>query len=420
MNDGTYDVLVAGGGAAGVGAAVAAARAGARVLLVERHGYLGGLATSALVGTICGLHLRREDGAVAWAVEGFPREVGERVAQAGGTRARSWRHGLTFLPYEPFALRGVLDDVVGEAGVDLLLHAEVGAATVEGGRIAGVTLRTVEGPLAVAARQLVDASGLARLGSLAGAAVDEDPDYQAPAYVVAVAGLAPVEEDALRLGLHLALRRAVGAGRLPEGVLAASVVPGSLRSGRAYLKLGLPGRVRGGVEELTALELRARALARLVVAELVAHEPAFAGAVVADVAAELGVRTGRRLRGVDTLTEEDVLTGRARPDGVAPGAWAVEVWGEASQPELALPPDGARYEIPAGALRSASLANLFFGGRHLSATARAVASARVVGTCLATGYAAGRLAADAVAGRAEEASVAYLRAHLLSGAGSDR
>ncbi len=409
------DVLVVGGGAAGVGAAVGAAQAGARVVLVERHAYLGGLATSALVGTICGLYHRRTDGAVAWAVEGFPREVGERVAHESRTHAMSWRHGLTFLPYEPFALRTVLDDVAEAAGVEVRLHHKVLSVQREGSRIVGVGLGSSASRSWWEPAQVVDTTGVASVARLGGIAVDEDPDYQAGAYVVSVCGLAPIDADALRLGVAMAVRRGIAAGALPQAALAMSVVPGSHRADRVYLKLGLPGRHTGAPEEVSALERQARRLMRQIVAHLVDAEPVFAHALVADAASQVGLRTGARVRGRSLLTEQDVLVARKYEDGVAPGAWPVEVWGDAPQPELVFGPEGQTYEVPAGALVSSDTENLRVGGRHLGGEARAVASARVIGTCLATGYAAGRLAAGAAAGRPEVDDVAFLRDHLITG-----
>src|ERR1017187_4830818 len=112
----TCDVLVIGGGAAGVAAATAAGRAGARVVLLERYGFLGGLATTAQVGTICGLYLRATTGAEAPPVAGgFPNEFAARLQQAGGTKPLCVDRGLWVLPYSPPVFAHVADSVVGES-----------------------------------------------------------------------------------------------------------------------------------------------------------------------------------------------------------------------------------------------------------------------------------------------------------------
>ena len=123
----TCDVLVIGGGAAGVAAAVAAGRAGAKVVLLERYGFLGGLATTAQVGTICSLYLRDMSGAEAVPVAGgFADEFSSRLQEAGNTKPLRVDRGLWVLPYLPPDFARVADAVVAESGnVQLILHATV-------------------------------------------------------------------------------------------------------------------------------------------------------------------------------------------------------------------------------------------------------------------------------------------------------
>ena len=107
------DILVVGGGTAGIAAAVSAARAGARTLLVERRNALGGMASNALVHTLCGLYLLRNDDAqpLAYANEGFPREFAESVIRAGGASEPVRMGKLDVLPHQPAALAAVADDI---------------------------------------------------------------------------------------------------------------------------------------------------------------------------------------------------------------------------------------------------------------------------------------------------------------------
>ena len=131
------DVLVIGGGAAGVAAATAAGRAGAKVILLERYGFLGGLATTAQVGTICGLYLRDSTSAEAAPVAGgFANEFAGRLQSAGGTKPLRVDQGLWVLPYSPPVFARVADAVVGESGnVKLILHATVAEAWSENSRM---------------------------------------------------------------------------------------------------------------------------------------------------------------------------------------------------------------------------------------------------------------------------------------------
>ena len=98
---------------------------------------------------------------------------------------------------------------------------------------------------------------------------------------------------------------------------------------------------------------------------------------------------------------------------MAAGAWPIELWGEDARPEMRFLPEHDHYTIPPGALRSAHLSNLWAAGRTLSATDAAIASARVIATCMSTGYAAGTLAAASALGRHEQAAIDELRATNL-------
>lgn len=112
------------------------------------------------------------------------------------------------------------------------------------------------------------------------------------------------------------------------------------------------------------------------------------------MATEVGVRTMSRSQGIQTLEESDILACAKPTDGVAIGAWPIELWGIEKKPEMIYFAEHECYWISANTLVSKHLDNLFFAGRGLSATERAIASARVIGTCFSTGYAAGRLAAE--------------------------
>ncbi|HSY43421.1 MAG TPA: FAD-dependent oxidoreductase [Candidatus Acidoferrum sp.] len=127
------DVLVIGGGAAGIAAATAAGRAGARTILLERYGFLGGLASAAWVGTICGLYLRDTNGANAMPVaSGFAQEFASRLQAASNAKPLRVDPGLWVLPYHPPDFACVADAVVGESkNITVILHATVAEAQAE-------------------------------------------------------------------------------------------------------------------------------------------------------------------------------------------------------------------------------------------------------------------------------------------------
>jgi len=396
------DVLVVGGGAAGVGAAVGAASCGARALLVERDGVLGGLATSAEVRTVCGLWLRDLDGPIRPAMTGFPAEFVDDLARRGGTVPVRWRDGLVFLPYAPVDFAAVCDDRVAAAGVEVSLHsALVGLVRDGDGFVA--TLLESDRLVTVRAQTVVDASGVAWAAVAAQATLLPDEPRQAASLVITLGGLPPMEEAALRLWLGKETARL---GPAPSGL---SVVPGSLDHGRASFKVTLPPQPQDEPGALGRMERTARSEARRWAAWM-AQQPELAGVYVLSEAAKLGVRTGRRPRGLVVVDGAHVLAGAPSPDGVARAAWPIERWRSSRQPSMGWPPPGLACEVPAGALISADVPGLFFAGRALSADEEAVASLRVIGTCLATGYAAGALAAGQVGRTPIAESVARIRA----------
>src|SRR5690606_28988398 len=130
------DVLIVGGGAAGVAAAVGASRAGMKTTIIERYGFFGGMATSALVGTICGLYLRNQSSNCRWATQGFAREFGERMQAIDGSRPLGWRQGLWFLPYRPFTFRRVCDEFLNSVKIVVLPHTVLHEVTTQGSAVA--------------------------------------------------------------------------------------------------------------------------------------------------------------------------------------------------------------------------------------------------------------------------------------------
>lgn len=391
----SYDVVVIGGGPAGMAAAVAAAGAGARTLLAEKYGFLGGMATAGMVGTVCGLFHNSADGPPRFLNEGFARTFGERLSALPGCGA-PLRRGRTFVvPYAPFSFACLADDVTREAGgLDVLLHAHLTGAEVESGRVAVVRLSTWEGVVPVAGRAFVDSSGDAALALLAGAAVDVPSSPQLPSLVFVLQG---VDHSALAGGKSLPVLRALATaeaqGRLPRGAASVALRP-TANPGEVILKLALDGVDVVTPNDVASFEREARSRARALAAFLKAEVPAFVGSFVSHSAPQVGVRESRRIVGRYRLTREDVLSGRSFEDAVARGAWPIELWtAGAAGATYEYLEDGLGYDIPLRALRTEGLDNVFVAGRCLSATHEAAASARVIGTCLAVGEGVGKAAA---------------------------
>ena len=407
------DVLVAGGGPAGIAAAVAAARAGARVVLIERNGVLGGLATAGMVGAICGLYLR-DAAAPRYVCGGFPSEWAERL----GGMPVGVGDGLYVLPCDPWAFARLADRAVEEApGLQVILH---GVLTALGVTDADIVARALvwDREVVVQVRSVVDCTGEATAVRLAGGRVERPSDPQAAGIVFRMDG---VGEGLRGIGGGLAalreIVRAARDGRLPPTCEHVSFVPGSLRAGSVLVKLVLPAREEHW-NAMTALEQCARERVEQLSGFLSRGVPHFEGAHLGQVAAAVGIRAGARVAGEATLSEDDVLSCRRFPDGVACGAWPIEEWLGERRPRLRLLPEGGRYEVPMGCLIAGGLTKVFVAGRCISAAPAALASARVIATAMATGWAAGTAAACRAAGKSLTVAVRRAReAQVTDGGG---
>jgi hypothetical protein len=396
---------VAGGGAAGLAAAVSAAGCGARTALIERYGFLGGMATAGMVSTICGLYLTRQSGPPEPLNDGFAETFARRLAAMPGCE-KATRRGRTFvLPYAPLAFACLADELtVSAPSLDVYLHAYLVAVERSAERIEAVRIATWERTLELTTRVVVDTTGDAVVAHRAGAATETSPlpDRQLPSLVFV---LQQVERDALESGPRVALLRALTdaerEGVLPKGSANFTLRPSS-QPGEVVCKLALSG-IADEVSErrdlMTVAEQEGRRRALALIAFLKTLRP-FARAFISHAAPQVGVRESRRVIGHYMLTREDVLAGRKFDDRVARASWPIELWQEghlgATYDYLE---DGQTYDIPARSLQARDVPNLFVAGRCFSATHEALGSARVIGTCLATGEAVGTMAARAATTR---------------------
>jgi len=393
----TADVVVAGGGPAGLGAALAAARLGARVVLCERYGFLGGNLTVAKVGTICGLYVADGRGGYDPVVGGLARELADGLAAHGaGTGPVPFKETAVFL-YVPWAAKRLADSLVAaEAGIDLLLHALVSDVVVADGDIRALVLATKQGPKAVEGRVFVDCTGDADVATFAGVPTELGPPGQrqfgsmqfvmqhvdATAALGAMAGFPDLVAEH---GAHLSR---------DGGALIPTFRPGEFVGAmtRVRNRDGAPVDVTD-VREATWGELEGRRLAEQAATFLQAHVPGFEDAFLDDTAFALGVRETRRVVGDYVLTGADVEAGAAFDDAIARGAWPREYHVHGRTTEYEFLPPGVSYQVPYRSLRPRGVSNLLVAGRCVSADHDALASVRVMGPSVALGEAAGTAAA---------------------------
>ncbi len=397
-----FDVVVAGGGTAGVAAACCAADLGARTLLLEMAPVLGGNATQALVHTFCGLHLPADSGPPRFANPGFPRRFAEGLARAGGAGTLERAGRVYVLPIFPPVLEGFAAELCARR-TELVTWtgARLVAARI-GSDGASLEAEREEARHEIEARLVVDASGDGGAAALTGAevALAAPHELQCASYIVRLEGVEPEAIQGFkRLQLTAAVAGAAHRGKLPAGCESVLVRPGAA-IGEAYLTLNVPRPATGMAPldpaQVRALEAEARESAARLLDHLRATQPAFARARLLAWPRRLGLREGRRVVGVASVSREDVLAGRRREDEVCLSSWPIELWSDHRRARFEHPAGAC--SVPLGALLSRSHPRLAAAGRCLSADHEALGALRVIGTALATGEAAGAaaaLAADA-------------------------
>jgi hypothetical protein len=401
-----FDVVVVGGGPAGLAASLASARAGAETLLVEREAQLGGNAAQALVHTICGLY--RSDTAEPEPIHvGLPNRIAEALSRAGDAGEPVAAGRVFYLPIRPAGLSALAHALVERSsGLTLELGSNVVAARLADGASEHARLRLAgpSGEREVRARLVVDASGDAAAAALAGADFEQTPEdrLQRTSFIVRVAGIAAKGlDDSARLRLTARVANAARRGVLPVACASLITRPDAQSGDGLYLTLTLPSpsvqRFTGlDADQIERLSRLGRSLVDRAVDFLRREHEGFADARVVVWPARVGIRETRRLRGRIVVERDDVLLGRRRDDEVARSGWPIELWEDHRRARFAYP--SAPCSIPLGALVSASHPSLGTAGRCLSASHEAHGALRVIGTALATGEAIGIAAALAADG----------------------
>ncbi len=407
------DVCVVGGGPAGVSAAVAAARAGARTALVERHGFLGGMWTAGMVLTLAGYNswLRPYERCVA----GIPGEWLSRAASLGGAEdGPSW-----VLNSDPEIMKVVADSMLAEAGVICLLHTLGATPIMRGDTVTGAFIESVDGRTAIRSKVTVDCTG------------NGDFFFRAGAPWIKGNTLQPMTMP-FRIG-NVKLDPAIDQNKPalipigPEAVLLEEPLLGEVASRRSDVECDraemraaqerneLPlfgGPWFGGLEkdvvwvnttrvlgdasdavELTRAEIEGRKNVQTILAYFKEHLPGFKDAQLLHTSTQIGVRETRRLDGVATLTGAQIRAGHDANDGVAVGCWPIDVHPSARGVGVHAMFVPKPYTIPYGCLVPKSIGGLLTAGRCISVDRDALGSTRVGATCAATGEAAGTAAA---------------------------
>ena len=358
------DVVVAGGGPAGITAAIAAARQGARTLLVERYGYLGGMMTGSRVTAVLGMG----DGE-RQIIRGIAEEFRERLAPLGGCKPAG-KCGDYRVDAEMFQWLAIV--MLEEAGAQVLLHSLVCGAAAESNCVRGVIVESKSGRQAILAKVSVDATADGDLAHLAGARCEKSTHH-----VSLMMSLAGVDQErAKAFESDNPERSSELIGRAKE--LAGGVMPGGVRH--------VPGIDVTDASALTAIEIELRRSAWAGIFFLRENVPGYEEARLANTAPQLGVRESRRIVGQYTLTDQDMLESRRFPDSIGRSGVHMDGYKLYDVP-------GVEHDIPYRCLVPESVDGLLASGRCVSATHEAENTLRILATCMVTGQAAGVAAA---------------------------
>jgi len=348
------DIVVVGSGAAGIAAAVTAARTGNSVLLMDQRPAPGGTGGFSGITTLCGLF----DDEGRFLNEGFPREFAEAIAEGAPLQmGKVW-----VLPYRPEKFREVAARFIAATpNLQVLWNSPVENVVAENDRIVRLNELAVGG--------VIDCTGTAEVARAIGVeCLATDETTQAPAVI-------------------FPLKHVTRQFNSPADV--AQVLLPLARAGFPPLNFQASLEPETLTVKFTGPPEQAREVIQFMRANIAGFEQCSTPLTEFAVAR----RAGRMIVGQYVLTGADVLAGKRFPDAAARCAWPIEQWGRDGVAKFRYLSAGTHYEIPARSLRAAKMQNLFMAGKTISADVDAIASARVMGCCLATGATAGNLAA---------------------------
>jgi hypothetical protein len=402
---GEFDVVIVGGGPAGLMAAAAAGRTGYSVLLLERYGFLGGAGTAGGLSTFCGLHAKVY-GEHRRVIRGLADELLDRLAKLD---ALSRPHltindGIQAQAFDISSYKIAADELVTSSGARLLFHTfAVGAVLKADDTIDAVLIESKSGRAAVRGRIFIDATGDGDLAAWAGAPFEKSPSLHGMLYPslmfringvdVAAAGEAPwrtVER------LMLAAEQA-GTHSFPrkKPIVRPQRNPLEWRANLTQLSNADGSAIDGtDTDQLTRGELQGRQQALDSFTFIRDNTPGFGDSYIVDIAPQIGIRETRRIIGAYQLTEDDVLGCADFVDTIGVNGWPVEShvagsvefrWQRGENPR-------GFNQLPFRMILPQRIANLYVIGRCASMTHDAQSAARVTGPCFAMGEAAGTAA----------------------------
>ncbi len=381
------DVCVVGGSATGVFAAVAAARLGAKVAIVESNGFFGGVATASLVNL---WHSTEDMHNQQQIIAGLTTEVFERLDRRGGLHVAKGKRTVYALNTEELKIE--LDALVTEAGVRPFLHAMFVAPVTADGRLVAAVIEDKSGRRAIRARQFIDATGDADVVARLGLPVYQREQVQPPTMCVILRGLDAIRKQHPGFNVHSVIFDRQYPQALPPGFAWGRSVPGG---NDEYMLAGT--RVYNAncadADQLTAATIEGRRQVRAICDILRENFLDGQGTPLVSLPAKLGIRESRHARCLHTLTQEELLSGHRFPDAIGNGTYPVDIHnargGGITFRHLEKAPF---YQIPYASLVPQGATNVLVAGRSIDADEGAFGAVRVMINCNQTGQAAGAAA----------------------------
>jgi hypothetical protein len=414
------DVVVVGGGPAGIAAAIASGRQGVKTVLIERYGFVGGMSTAAMVYPWMTFHTDSGE----QVIKGIAQEIVDRLQERGGSPGHlrdTVGFVRTLTPYHPEIYQVVAADMLREAGVTLLLHSFVDDVAVSDGVIEGVYVTNKSGRTLVRGAVFVDTSGDADVAKLSGAETlqgrDGDNQSQPMTMKFRMRGV-----DLAQIKAYMLQHPEEFYSKTPIAELEDLPLTGVSGFYSHWRNSGVPinrdqvlffagpaddevlincTRVQGldatSAEDLTLAEQEGRQQVLMMAEFLQRDVPGFQRASISAVAPQIGIRESRRIVGHYLLTKDDVVQGRKFGDVIARSGYPIDIHDPSGKGVTAsfISGDGA-YDIPYGCLLSMNVPNLLAAGRCISTSHEALATTRLTPSCMATGQAAGTAAALSV------------------------
>lgn len=405
---GEYDVVVVGGGPAGLAAAASAARRGARTLLVEAYGFLGGMGTAGGVTNFAGLYGRHQ-GEMQQLVRGVVDELLARIDALGGLNVPQdgMQGRIRVRSYDTSAYKCAADQWMLAAGVNLLFHARAAAVLMDGPRISALVVETKSGRQAIRANTFIDCSGDADVAAFAGVPHEVGDGHGSGLFpstmfrvgqVDAAQALAAVGEfKAINEVMARTQEQFPGRYRFPrEGAILRPQIHASEWRANVTQIANADGKAMNAVDaaQLSAGELEGRRQIVEYFRFLREQVPGFAEARIVEIAPQVGIRETRRIEGLYALTGDDILNSARFDDTIGINAWPMELhraggisWGFPTDPNRAY------NDLPWRMLVPKQVQNLLVAGRCASMTHEGQSAARASGGCFVMGQAAGTAAA---------------------------